>query len=88
MTYVEFCIAIAQLAAMSRFRVTSWWRDPVSNTQVGGVEDSWHMLGMACDVKPVTVLDSERIKKFAPRIGLEVIDETTHLHIEPLGTAS
>lgn len=83
MDYVEFCVAIAQLSALSRFRVTSWWRSPVSNAKVGGVEDSWHIFGMACDVVAETVLDMERIKKLAPKLGLEVIDETTHLHIEP-----
>lgn len=85
MTYLEFCTAVSQLAAISRFRVTSWWRSPVSNASVGGVETSWHVLGMACDVVAETVLDTERIAKFAPKLGLEVIDETTHLHLEPEG---
>jgi uncharacterized protein YcbK (DUF882 family) len=85
MTYVEFCVAIAQLAALARFRVTSWWRSPVSNAKVGGVEDSWHILGMACDVVAETVLDTERIKKFGQKLGLKVHDEVTHLHLEPMG---
>lgn len=85
MTYVDFCVAVSQLSAVARFRVTSWWRSPVSNAKVGGVEDSWHQMGMACDVVPETVLDSERIKRFARKLGLEALDETTHLHLEPLG---
>ncbi|BAD78968.1 unknown protein [Synechococcus elongatus PCC 6301] len=33
--------------------VTSWFRDPVTNARVGGVDDSYHLTGGAADVSPL-----------------------------------
>lgn len=101
MTYVEFCIAIAQLMGACGGRITSWGRSPFGNDEVGGVLGSYHTLMMAVDwtwsdaeLAATTISDKrgrtmngrERMKVLAPRLGLEVIDESAsggHLHLEP-----
>ena len=101
MTYIEFCIAVAQLMAACGGRITSWGRSPFGNDEVGGVLLSWHTLMMGVDwtwseaeLLATTVTDKkgrtmngrERMKVLAPKLGLEVIGEGDHLHLEPKGS--
>ena len=87
MTYVEFCITIAQLMGACGGRITSWGRSPFGNDEVGGVLGSWHTLMMAVDwtwseaeLAATTVTDKrgrtmngrERMMVLAPKLGLEV----------------
>ena len=86
MTYLEFCMAVAQLNNLVSFRVTSWWRSPASNRSLpGSARWSWHQVGMAVDV----VLDERKnlqlLNNMAEKLGLELIDEDSHFHIEPKG---
>ncbi len=105
MTFHDFCDACAQLMAACGGRITSWGRSPFGNDEVGGVLGSYHTLMMAVDwtwseaeLAATTVTDKrgrtmngrERMKVLAPRLGLEVIDESSasggsggHLHLEP-----
>lgn len=98
MTYIEFCIAIPQLMAACGGRITSWGRSPFGNDEVGGVLASYHTLMMAVDwawsaaeLAATTVTDKrgrtmngrERMMVLAPKRGLEVLDEGSHLHLEP-----
>jgi hypothetical protein len=85
MTYLDFCIAILQLASVASFRVTSWWRSPSSNKAVGGHILSWHLVGMGVDLVPDTEADRHLIKAHAPRLGFDYIDEGDHIHLEPSG---
>lgn len=98
MTYIEFCIAVAQLMAACGGRITSWGRSPFGNAEVGGVRHSYHQLLMAVDwtwsdeeLEDTTVTDSrgrktngrQRLKVMARRLGFKVLDEGSHLHLEP-----
>ena len=62
--------------------ITSWYRSPKRNKRVGGAASSMHLLGLAVDV----VLDSrEDVNSFtllAKRMGLWVLDEQDHIHIQ------
>jgi len=60
--------------------ITSWWRSPSKNTEVGGVSNSLHMIGLAWDVVPVTEENTAKLQ----RLGLRVINEGDHLHAQIL----
>lgn len=56
--------------------ITSWWRSPWKNAEVGGVPNSRHLFGLAWDVVPVTTENEMRLRA----LGLTVINEGDHLH--------
>jgi len=64
------------LIRMQGMTITSWWRSPWKNAEVGGVPLSMHLFGLAWDVLPVT--RENEIKLAA--LGLKVINEGDHLH--------
>jgi len=73
---------IARLKANYDFSVTSWWRSKKHNTAVGGVPTSRHLVGLAVDIVLDKADDISALKQTASEIGLQVIDETDHLHIQ------
>lgn len=70
-------IAFRLVLAAQGYTVTSWWRTPAHNAEVGGVPNSLHMLGLAYDVVPVT---SENIAALQD-LGFRVLIENDHLHL-------
>ena len=67
-------------------RVTSGYRDPVSNRYVGGARDSRHMYGDAVDfwVEGMDVVDVfYKLKDYHPRGGLAVGNGFVHLDLRP-----
>ncbi|KKN61911.1 hypothetical protein LCGC14_0516800 [marine sediment metagenome] len=95
-TYIKFCIAIAQLAAACGGRCTSWWRTPVGNMEVGGHKYSRHQVGEGVDwtwskeelaasevvYEGIRTNGRERMIAMAPKLGLVVVDEGDHLHVQ------
>ena len=73
---------IGWLKANYDFSVTSWWRSKKHNTAVGGVPTSRHLVGLAVDVVLDNADDKPALRQTASEIGLQVIDETDHLHIQ------
>ncbi|NJM99278.1 MAG: DUF882 domain-containing protein [Phormidesmis sp. RL_2_1] len=67
-------------------RVTSGYRDPVSNRRVKGARDSRHMYGDAVDfwVEGMSVVDVfYKLKSYHPRGGLAVGNGFVHLDLRP-----
>lgn len=77
---VRFLIAL-RIPAGRSLRVSSWWRSPTHNQEVGGHPRSQHLLGLAIDVTG----DIDELAAFARNAslkGLVPIMEGTHLHIQ------
>jgi uncharacterized protein YcbK (DUF882 family) len=61
-------------------RITSWFRTPWKNDEVGGVAGSLHLLGWAWDIVPVSGENERKLKD----LGLKVVNEGDHLHAQLL----
>lgn len=61
--------------------VTSWWRSPWHNDEVGGITYSKHLLGLAFDIVPVNDITGQILKKMG---FANIINEQTHFHAEIL----
>jgi len=70
------------LALLYRLSVTSWLRSHKHNAQVGGVADSRHLLGLAVDVVLDDTNDTREFETHAKHLGLQVIIEGDHLHVQ------
>jgi hypothetical protein len=68
------------LLAANGFTVTSWWRNPLHNAEVGGVKKSFHLIGLAWDVVPVSAANIQK----AQDLGFHVLIEDDHLHLQLL----
>lgn len=86
MTPLEFHAAFLAYLAWSRGSQTSGWRSPERNTHVGGHPNSYHMVGLAGDVgySPNPRPPLRRARKAASQLGLKLIREGSHDHLQPL----
>jgi hypothetical protein len=83
MTPHEFLdLVMAYIAAVGG-RVTSYGRDPQNNLAVGGVAHSAHVVWMAADVVYLAPRPLQERKEWAERLGLHLIAEDDHDHLEP-----
>jgi hypothetical protein len=73
---------IRLLAVLFRFSVTSWLRSKQHNVSVGGVPDSRHLFGLAVDVVFDRPEDRADFGLMATGLGLQVIDEGDHVHVQ------
>lgn len=67
--------------------VTSWFRSDIHNAAVGGVAHSAHRFGLGIDLVFDAPRSPERDALFvedARRLGIKVIVEGDHLHLQPL----
>lgn len=73
------------LAGQPPIQATSYIRTPQRNAEVGGAPESQHLIGTALDVTGPT----ERFADFARQLGLVVVDEGSHVHLQlfPAGGA-
>jgi len=63
-------------------RFTSWYRTPAHNAEVGGVESSQHLAGLAVDVVPVDREQRAKLAAFLRSARWTVIEEGDHLHAQ------
>ncbi len=86
MTPAGFASAIRAYCSWSRGSVTSWGRSPERNAQVGGVQHSLHQVWLAADVvyAPTPRPPLARARKAATQLGLRLIREPSHDHLQAL----
>jgi hypothetical protein len=84
MTPFDFLQARMALAARFRFRETSGYRSPRANLDAGGVTHSAHQHFLAVDVILDATADRVAFKLAADRLGLLVLSEEDHEHLQPL----
>ncbi len=87
MSPLDFAARLLALALVSSLSVSSWGRTATRNRTVGGGALSNHLGWLAADMVPDDWKSLPRVQAFAKRLGLEVIPEGDHWHIEPLPPA-
>lgn len=79
--------AFTKKLGKGKWRVSSWYRDPVSNRNCGGVKNSEHLRGNAADVIPpgsfVQVFLKEIVGKWPGGCGLDEGNGYFHIDIGP-----
>lgn len=85
MTVGEFTGRIYVLGVTFGFSVTSWGRTVARNVAVGGHPESYHKRWLAVDAVLDDPSDVAGLRRVSALLGLEVIDEGDHVHIEPAG---
>lgn len=73
---VSVAIIVRGLAGTLGY-VTSWWRSPFHNQEVGGLSGSAHLIGWAADVTPVTPEVEAKARQTFP----VVVNEGNHIHV-------
>ena len=84
MTLDEFAEAVRVYCFRLTGSVTSWGRTPERNSAVGGVPGSAHLYFLGADVVYDTLPPDTARKDLARRLGLRVLIETDHDHLQPL----
>ena len=85
MTALEFAAAVLTIALEVPMSATSWGRTRKHNaaSHVMGVVNSHHLRWCGLDVELDDRGDESRLFAAARRVGLEVIVEEDHYHLEP-----
>lgn len=84
MTIGEFAEAVATYGLVMGGWVTSWGRTKHHNTTVGGVPYSAHRFWRGCDMLYDDPPPREERVETGRRLGLLVIIEGDHDHLQPL----
>ena len=83
MTPHTFLDALMQLASRFGFRETSGYRSAAGNQAVGGVKYSSHQFWLGRDILLDPGEDTVMFTEAARRVGLKVLNEGDHLHVQP-----
>lgn len=83
MTHGEFALASMVYCFLTGASETSGCRSTVHNEAVGGVKYSAHRFGLAKDVTYDAELPEPERRETAERLGLKLIIEGTHDHLQP-----
>ena len=87
MSPVDFLLAVIVFCSRYGGSVTSYGRTPLHNRQVGGAPGSAHQFWLGGDVvyTPGTPPPEADAKATARRLGLLLIRESDHDHLQPAG---
>lgn len=70
----------ARLSSLPGVSVSSWWRSPWHNVDVGGSWLSLHLLGLAWDLVPGTAYTQAQV--IATGLPVTIIPEGDHIHVQ------
>ncbi|MGH7730836.1 MAG: D-Ala-D-Ala carboxypeptidase family metallohydrolase [Candidatus Eiseniibacteriota bacterium] len=84
MTRAEFTEAVFTYCCLTGASATSAERSERHNAAMGGVEHSAHLVGLARDVVYADQPPLEYRRAWALRLGLLLIHEGDHDHLQPL----
>jgi hypothetical protein len=84
-TVGDFAERLVLVALVVPFSVTSWGRSPKHNAAptVKGHPDSWHLLWLGVDAVLDNPADGESFERQCGRLGLRVLNEGDHYHVQP-----
>lgn len=85
MTRSDFAEAVFTHCAQLGGSITSWTRSGAHNAAVGGVSQSAHLYGLAADVVYDTPPSFAIALDTALRLGLLLLRESDHDHLQPIG---
>jgi len=63
---------------LPEYKITSWWRIQKHNEEVGGVQYSMHLVGLAYDVSPKDSYMIDKLKKIFPTV---LTKYSNHVHV-------
>lgn len=80
----EFTERVLTLRLKWPFSITSWIRTVRHNTQVGGVVNSYHIIGEGIDIVFDIPKQTKNVvfEKDCELVGLRAIFETDHYHLQ------
>lgn len=85
MTPLEFHAALMAYCYRTRSSVTSYGRTHTRNAAVGGVPNSYHQIWLAADVVYDNPAPPPEVRqRTGSQLGLKVILEDDHDHLQPL----
>lgn len=70
----------ARFSSLPGVSVSSWWRSPWKNTEVGGNWFSLHLLGLAWDLVPGTATTQAQV--IATGLPVKIVPEGDHIHVQ------
>lgn len=80
----EFWVGVTALCHLFDARITSGPRSIDWNAKVGGLPTSMHLVGLGADMAGVHPDQFPAVKTMAQRIGILALDESYHIHLQPL----
>lgn len=85
MDHQSFYVAVMAYCGLMNASQTSGYRTQAHNAEVGGVNNSLHLVGLAVDVVYDNPISSGFRESIAKRLGLLLIEEGDHDHLQPIG---
>lgn len=83
LAFLQLLVAVLEAAgALGKVRVSSYVRNPLLNTEVGGVANSLHQIGLAIDLVPDDPALYAPLAAAWRSLGLDAVFEQDHLHVE------
>jgi hypothetical protein len=85
MTVLQFAQAAYVYCQKTAGSCTSWGRTVKHSIAVGGFDGDPHTWWVGADIVYDTLIDEQQAKKLAQSLGLLLIREKDHDHLQPLG---
>jgi hypothetical protein len=84
MSPFDFIECVVLVCSKHRGSVSSWGRTPKHNKDVGGVDDSTHMLWIGCDVVLDNMVKNPAFEEDVHILGLHWSFEGDHYHLQTI----